>query len=168
MWTLIRTIDRLSSGVGLTGAILVLPLCGVMVYEVFARFVLDLPTFWAYELAWMTTGAHFALGMALVTLRRQHVRVDFLYGRYRPRVQALLDAVVMGCFIFPLGCWVSWALMEVAHDAFVLRELSGESGWNPVVWPLRLSVFVGFTMFTLQVFSEVMKLGYFVITGREA
>ena len=60
-------IDRVSFGVGALAATLVLPLGLIMTYEAFARFLLNLPTFWAYELSYMITGAHFALGIALVT-----------------------------------------------------------------------------------------------------
>ena len=36
-------------------------------------------------------------------------------------------------------------------------ERSGESIWNPVVWPARLSFFVGFILFALQILAEVLK-----------
>jgi TRAP-type mannitol/chloroaromatic compound transport system permease small subunit len=156
--SLTTVIDRLSSAVGLAAALLVLPLCGVMVWEVGARYLFDLPTFWAYEFSWMITGAHFALGMALVTRKRIHVRVDFLQDRFPPRVKAGIDAAAMGLLVLPMGAAVSWALLDAAAESWRIGEVSGESAWNPEVWPLRFSVAIGFALFTLQVLSETIKL----------
>ncbi len=44
---IVRSIDRLTGFVGNLGAWLVVPLFSVMVYEVVARFLFDLPTCWA-------------------------------------------------------------------------------------------------------------------------
>jgi TRAP-type mannitol/chloroaromatic compound transport system permease small subunit len=50
-----------------------------------------LPTFWAYELAYMMTGAHFALGVAYVMREGQHIRIDFIHARFSPRTKAAID-----------------------------------------------------------------------------
>jgi len=81
MFKIVFLIDKLSLVVGVNAATLVLPLGLIMIYEAFARFLLNLPTFWAYELSYMITGAHFARGIALVTRNSQHIRIDFLYSR---------------------------------------------------------------------------------------
>ena len=81
MLRIVFLIDKLSLVVGASAATLVLPLGLIMTYEALARFLLNLPTFWAYELSYMITGAHFALGIALVTRNSEHIRIDFLYSR---------------------------------------------------------------------------------------
>ena len=154
---LTRTIDRLSGATGLIGACLVLPLAGVMFYEVVLRFFFDLPTFWAYELAYMMTGAHFALGIAYVMREGQHIRIDFIYARFRPRTQAAIDLGVNVALLLPVVGWLSWALLRMAVTAFLNQEVSGESAWNPVVWPLYSVVVFGFLVFTLQIIAEAIK-----------
>ena len=77
MLRLALLIDRISIVAGSTAAMLVLPLGLIMTYEALARFTFNLPTFWAYELSYMLTGAHFALGIALVTRNNGHIRIDF-------------------------------------------------------------------------------------------
>lgn len=167
MTRLVRLIDRLSGVFGHLGSWLVLPLFCVMTWEVVARSFFNAPTFWAYELAYMITGAHFVLGIALVLRQRQHIRIDFLYARFPPRLQAGLDAVVYVCFLGPVVWWIAWKLAEVAWSAFVGHEVSGESAWNPVVWPLRTVVAVGFFLFALQIMAEAWKaLG--TALGRDA
>ena len=167
MTRLVRLVDRLTGIVGHLGAWLVVPLFCIMTWEVVARFFFDAPTFWAYEFAYMITGAHFVLGIALVLRQRQHIRIDFLYARYPRRVQAALDVVVYILFLAPVVWWMTWRLAQVAWAAFVGGEVSGDSGWNPVLWPLRTVVAFGFFLFALQILAEAWKaLG--TVLGREA
>ena len=37
------------------------------------------------------------------------------------------------------------------------NEVSGESAWNPVVWPFRVFFIVGFGLFALQAIAEILK-----------
>ena len=157
MRRLIRFVDGFTDVVGGIAASLVIPLFLIMGYEVFARFLLDLPTFWAYEFAYMITGAHFVLGIAYVTKMRRHVRIDFLYTHFPVRVQAAIDGVIYFFFLLPVSAWVSWRLGSVAYEAFLIGEVSGESAWNPLVWPLRTVVAFGYALFTLQVLAEAAK-----------
>lgn len=138
-----------------------------MGYEVFARFLLDLPTFWAYEFAWMITGAHFALGVAWVTLHRRHVRVDFLYARLSRRWQAAIDLAVNAGFVLPCMAWVTSLLARFAWEAWVRGEVSGESAWNPVVWPINTAVAFGFAVFCVQLVAEIIK-DFEIVSGRRA
>ena len=153
----LQAVDRISGATGLVGACLVLPLAAVMFYEVVLRFAFDLPTFWAYEFAWMLTGAHFALGVAFVMREGNHVRVDFLYARFGPRQRAAVDLFVEALFLAPLALWLSVHLGVETLTAWRIGEVSGESAWNPVVWPLKLAVFVGFAVFTLQVLAQMLR-----------
>lgn len=163
---LVRAIDRLSGATGFFGSCLVVPLFCVMFYEVALRFFFNLPTFWAYELGWMLTGAHFSLGIGYVLREGGHIRIDFLFAQFGPKQKALLDLLIYVCFLLPAIAWLTWALGGVAIDAYVRHEDSGESAWNPLVWPVRLTVFFGFLVFALQILAETIKAA-FVLAGRE-
>ena len=153
----VHLIDRLASCTAVAGACLVIPLFSVMFYEVVLRFVFDLPTFWAYEVAYMLTGAHFALGIAYVLREGRHVRVDFIYARLSGRTRAIIDFTVYAFFLWPLMMWLSWALFRTTIEAYRVGEVSGEAVWNPLMWPLYFVVAVGFTVFTAQIFAECLK-----------
>ena len=163
---LVTIIDRLSGATGLFGASLVLPIAAVMFYEVVLRFFFDLPTFWAYELTYMMTGAHFALGIAYVMREEQHIRIDFLYERFSPRVKATIDVVINAGFLLPTITWMTWLLTDKAIDAYLVNELSGESEWNPIVWPVYSAVAFGFFVFTLQIISDTIKRSRLLRTGK--
>ena len=157
MSRLVRILERLSGTTGLVGASLVVPLFCIMAYEVVLRFAFDLPTFWAYELAYMLTGAHFVLGIGFVMRERRHIRIDFLYARFSAKWQTVIDGTINAFFLLPLACWMTWTLRGVAVEAVVRGEVSGESAWNPVVWPLRATLAFGFAVFTLQILADVIK-----------
>ena len=72
---LVHLIDGLSDRAGQTSAFMVVPLFLIMGYEISARFIFDLPTFWAYELGYMVTGLHYVFGIAYVTKMKQHIRL---------------------------------------------------------------------------------------------
>ncbi|NKB58114.1 MAG: TRAP transporter small permease subunit [Alphaproteobacteria bacterium] len=163
--SVIRLIDRFTGTVGGIGAGLVVPLFLIMGFEVFMRFLFNLPTFWAYELAYMITGAHFVLGIAYVTKRRQHVRIDFLYSHFPPQLQAAIDCIIYCFFLLPVSAWITWRLGVVALEAYSVGETSGESAWNPVIWPVRTVAAFGFFLFTLQVLAEGMRT-FRIVSGQ--
>ena len=108
----------------------------------------------------MLTGAHFALGIALVTRNNAHIRIDFLYSRMPVRFKYLLDFTILFFSMVPLIMWVSVSLVEYAWRSWVIGETSGESGWNPLVWPVRAAIATGFVIFSAQLISEAIKTGY--------
>ncbi len=165
MRCLVRSIDILTDRVANLGAWLVAPLFAIMTYEVVARFAFDLPTFWAYELAYMITGAHFMLGIAYVLKMDRHIRIDFLYTRFSPRQRALVDFITYAAFLLPVAAWMTWRLGAVAAEAFRVGEVSGESAWNPLVWPVQSVVAFGFGLFTLQIVAEIMRT-FRIVSGR--
>ena len=166
MQGLVSLIDAFTDRVSSIGAWLVVPLFLIMGYEVFARFVLGWPTFWSWEFAYMITGSHFVLGMAYVTKSKQHVRVDFIYANLPPRVQEAIDGVIYAFFLLPVTMWMTWRLGGVALEAFRVGETSGESAWNPVIWPMRTIVAFGFGLFALQILAEAIRSLRFAL-GRE-
>jgi TRAP-type mannitol/chloroaromatic compound transport system permease small subunit len=41
--------------------------------------------------------------------------------------------------------------------ALETNELSGQSAWNPVIWPFKLVFFVAFVLLVLQILGEIIK-----------
>ncbi|MDA9949424.1 TRAP transporter small permease subunit [Paracoccaceae bacterium] len=156
MQALIDTIERITRLFGMIAAWLIVPLAGSMMWEVISRYVFSRPTIWAYEIAYMQMGALFVLGIALTTQAKAHVRVDLLYDIFSPRWKAVVDLVGF-LLLAVMILWLCYGLWGYFEDGWISGERSGESIWNPVVWPARLSFFVGFILFALQILAEVLK-----------
>ncbi|APE31896.1 C4-dicarboxylate ABC transporter substrate-binding protein [Halomonas aestuarii] len=153
---LINFIESLTLRAGWLGAVLIFPLIGALVYEVFSRYVLDRPTLWAFEISYMVMGAIFMLGMANALRVGQHVSVDILSLQMGARSNALIRLVGYALFL-PVLAWLVWELSKYALAAFESQERSGRSAWNPVIWPVFTVWFAGFLLLALQVVAELLK-----------
>ena len=145
--------------IGRIGALLALPLVAAMVYEIIARQVFNAPTFWAFEVAYMMMGTIFLFGIAYALKENAHVSVDLIYHNLNPRWRGfvwLLGSV----FLIPVVLWVTIGLSEYFWKAFEGDERTGQSAWNPVIWPFRLVYFIGFATFFLQILAECEKAIY--------
>ena len=157
MIAIARAIERISDTVGLVGAWVMAPLVVSMVYEVLARHFFGAPTFWAYEVGYMLAGTTYMFGMAYCLRMGGHIRVDFIYEGLAPRRKALVNLLGYLILMLPVGLWVTWGLFHYAVEAYDANEVSGESAWNPIIWPFRAVWTIGFAALCLQAIAEVIK-----------
>jgi TRAP-type mannitol/chloroaromatic compound transport system permease small subunit len=154
---MIRIIERISNVSGVIAAWLIVPLVFAMVYEVIARYVFNAPTIWAYEIGYLTTGSGFLLGMAYALSRDAHIRIDVVSANLSQRTKAIIDIVCYVVLLIPFLAWVTHLLFARAMDAIASGEKTGQSAWNPPLWPFRTVFFVAFALLLLQVIAEVIK-----------
>ena len=152
---ILAILDRLSDIAAFAGACAILPLVGVMVWEVFSRYVFAAPTSWVFEVSYMLMGFIFMMGTAYALKHRQHVSVDLIYGSRGPRYRALVD-ITCYVLLLPLVCWLAYALAQYGIRAYVSGEVTGKSAWNPPVWPFRVILSVGFVFFAIQIAVEFL------------
>jgi TRAP-type mannitol/chloroaromatic compound transport system permease small subunit len=154
---MVRIIERLSHFVGVIAAWLIVPLVFASVYEVIARYVFNAPTIWAYEIGYLMTGSGFLLGMAYALSRDAHIRIDVVSVNMSVRTKAIIDIVCYVGLLLPFLLWLTQVLWRRATEAIASGEKSGQSAWNPVVWPFRTVFLVAFALLILQVIAEVIK-----------
>jgi TRAP-type mannitol/chloroaromatic compound transport system permease small subunit len=167
MGRLLQSIERLSGFTGKTTAWLVVPLITATTYDVAARYVFNAPTQWAYEIAYMAMGAHALLGMAFTLREGGHIRIDAFTQRFSQTTKALVDLVGYLFFVLPCLAWVTWSLWDYWMKALRTNELSGQSAWNPVIWPFKLVFFIAFLLLALQIVAEILK-AILYLAGRRA
>ena len=162
---IIKTIDTISIWSGKTVGWLILPMVGSLVYEVFARYLFNAPTVWAYDMTYMLYGSFFMLGAAYTLQRKGHIRTDIFYGAWSPRRQGLVDAVCYLLFFFP-GMIV---FLVVTWDFFAVSFGQGErvvtSPWMPIVYPLKGAIFVATFLLVLQGIAEFLRSCYAAAKG---
>ena len=139
MRTFVRAIDRLSSACGVLAAVLVIALIILMLYDVVLRYGFNAPTLWGFDVNTWLMGAAFILSIGYALAHDAHVRVDLLYTpATRPRLR-YVDVIGFTLILLPA------------------------SAWNPVLWPFRLILFLGFLAFTLQILAEIIKRLYSIM-----
>ena len=157
MQTLVRGADRLSYFGGVLAAVLVILLVVLMLYDVVLRYAFNAPTAWGNDLNTFLMGASFVLSIAYALSTDAHVRVDLLYNeRTRPRL-AYVDLIGLTLIVLPAVAFICWGLLNHLEDAIRTGERTGSGGWNPVVWPFRAVLVIGFVMFAFQILAEIIK-----------
>lgn len=165
MRRLIRAIEGISRASGFLAAALIIVLVALMLYDVVLRYVFSAPTIWGFEVSTWTMGAIFVLAIAYALATDSHVRVDLIYDRIDRRLLNWVDLVGL-IILLPIVAWITEGLWHYFWDAYRSGEVSGQSAWNPKVWPFRALVLLGFFAFTLQILAQILKTAL-RIAGRD-
>ena len=166
MGGLLSLIERLSGFSGKLTAWLVAPLILATVYDVAARYLFTAPTTWAYEVGYMMMGAHALLGMAFTLREGGHIRIDAFTQKFSQTTKAIVDLIGYVLFVLPCLTWITWSLWNYWMKALNTHELSGQSAWNPVIWPFKLIFFIAFVLLVLQMLAEVIKAVQYLAGSR--
>jgi len=157
MKRLVRGIDALSTVLGTIAALTVVVLVVLMLYDVVLRYAFNAPTTWGNDLNTFLMGGAFVLSIAYALSTDSHVRVDLLYTERNRHYLNYVDLVGLTFIILPVVAWLTWGLWGYLLEGIRTGERTGSGGWNPVVWPFRVVLVLGFAMFTIQVFAEIVK-----------
>lgn len=150
-------VDRVSELSGRATSWLVMPLILGVTYEVFARYLLNAPTVWAYDLAYMLYASMFMLGAAYALRYGAHVRTDFLYSGFSDRHKAMVDAVGYVLFL-PALLFYLLALGRQAQHSWMIGERSIESAWRPPLYPFKWMMVVAIALLLLQAVVELLRV----------
>ena len=83
--------------------------------------------------------------------------IDILYDRLSLKSRALVNLAFYVALFLPFLVLLNDALWHYALAAFASGERSGNSAWNPPIWPFRVLLSCGFTLLALQVIAECLK-----------
>ena len=106
---------------------LVIPLILATCYEVFARYLFNSPTIWAYEFGYLLMGFHFLLGGALTLKKKSHIRIDIFYNKMSTRNKSMVDLTFYLFLIIPCLSVLSLKLFGHAQNSFLSNETTGNS-----------------------------------------
>jgi TRAP-type mannitol/chloroaromatic compound transport system permease small subunit len=122
MQKLLLLVDKASTLAGhVTGwSILVLTL--LISWEVFSRYVLNVPHAWVLDAQIMLYGLLFMMAGAYTLAKGGHVRGDVLYGFFAPRTQATIDLVLYILFFLPGIFALSYAGWIFANESMAINE----------------------------------------------
>jgi TRAP-type mannitol/chloroaromatic compound transport system permease small subunit len=154
---LIYGIDQLSRMVGHAFAWCILILTFGTCYEVFVRYVLDNPTSWAFDMSYLMYGGMFFMAGAYALSRNAHVRGDFLYRLWRPRVQAIVELTLYVLFFYPGVLALMYAGWGYGYEAARIREVSVNSPVGIPVWQMKLLIPFGAGLLAIQGIAEVLR-----------
>jgi len=153
----VRGVDVLSKTVGHAFAWCIIILTFGTSYEVFVRYVLNDPTSWAFDFSYLMYGAMFFMAGAYTLSRGGHVRGDFIYRMWRPRVQAIIELILYILFFFPGVLALVYAGWGYGYEAYRIGDVSVNSPVGIPVWQLKLLIPFGAGLLALQGVAEVLR-----------
>ena len=154
---LTQALDAITRVVGRVTAWLIIPMVGSLVYEVFARYVFDAPTVWAYDMTYMLYGTFFMLGSAWTLQRGGHIRTDTFYAEWSPRRKAIVDAACYLLFYLPAMVVFLKLGAEYFWKSYQQNERIVTSPWLPIVWPFKFVMPATAALLIIQGVSELIK-----------
>ena len=122
MQKLLLLVDKASTLAGHVTGWAIVALTGLISWEVFSRYVLNVPHPWVLDAQIMLSGLLFMMAGAYTLAKGGHVRGDVLYGFFAPRTQATIDLVLYILFFLPGIFALTYAGWIFANESMVIRE----------------------------------------------
>ena len=153
---LARAIDRLNALVGRSVAWLGLAAVLICAAAASARYALNVGSNAWLEIQWYLNAAVFLLVAGYTLKRHEHVRIDVIFGKLPPRVQAWIE-ILGGLFmLLPATIIIGWYSWPSLVNSWGIQEYSSDPG-GLIRWPVRMLIPLAFTLLALQGVSEIVK-----------
>lgn len=156
MERVLRFIDNLSELQGKVFSFLIFVATLQICYELTRRYAFNAPTSWGLELTEYLCAVTYIMGGAYAHRFDAHIRVDILYMHWSPRTKALVDIFVTNVFFFFFVGVLVWQSSIWTLEALERHATSG-TVWDPPVWPMRLSLFLGAVFLALQGIAKLIR-----------
>ena len=129
-----------------------------MVYEVAARYMFHAPTEWAFDIAYMSNGAIFLLGLGWVLRQDGHIRIDVVRNKLPATLTRITDIIIYLVILFPLFCMFSRVAIIKALYAWRTNEVEMVSPWAPLMWPFYAVIAIGLVVLSLQFLAQGLRM----------
>lgn len=157
MLAYIRFADNLSAWFGKAFAWLILLMALGTGYEVVVRYIFNSPTAWALDVSFILYGTLFMMAGAYTLSRSGHVRGDFLYRLWQPRVQARVDLVLYFIFFFPGVLALVFAGWKYAARSWQYGEVSVNSPAGVPVYQFKTVIVAAGLLLFIQGIAQVFR-----------
>jgi len=144
-----NAIDHVSHFTGISASVLYLIAIFATLYEVFARYLFNAPTEWAYEIVMVLVATCWMLSAGYITFRQRHIAVTVFSHAASPTVRWRLELFsnivgLLALFILTVDS------MSEAVEAFHRIEKSGTAFNSPMPTFLKVLLTLGATLYLAQ------------------
>jgi TRAP-type mannitol/chloroaromatic compound transport system permease small subunit len=151
-----RLIDAITERVGRWTSWLILAAVLISAVNAVIRKAFNFSSNAFLEIQWYLFAAVFLLAAGYTLLRREHVRIDVVLGRFSKRTQITVEAVCIVVFLFPFCLTVIDLVWPLVVKAYLMGEMSSNAG-GLIRWPVFALVPIGFALLLVQGVSELIK-----------
>jgi TRAP-type mannitol/chloroaromatic compound transport system permease small subunit len=157
----LERIDRLNALAGRLGALALLLMLGLGVWNVIGRYLglalgLNLSSNALIEGQWLLFSMAFLLGLGWTLQRDGHVRIDVLSSHWRERRRLRVEWWAILLLLLPFALAVLALSIGPAVEAWRIQEASPDPGGLPRYWGRSL-IPLGFLLLTLQGLVQAVR-----------
>ncbi|MBX2855625.1 MAG: TRAP transporter large permease subunit [Rhodobacteraceae bacterium] len=141
-------------GIGISCFYLIAAL--VTLFEVFSRYLLNAPTYWAFETVMMLCAAAWMLSSGFITLKQRHIAITVFHVLASPRQRWWLDLFAMIVGVIALYMLLSDASIR-AYDSIARLEKSGSAFNSPLPMMLKSLMVAGAFIYLAQLLVNLHR-----------
>ena len=145
-----RSVDRAAVFIGRVTMMMIILMTGVMLYEVFLRYVLERPTLWANELSLWMAGFIFLMAGVYAMQQRSHIRIFLLYDICPRPIQRLFDCITTLLIVLFAFFLVFGSYKQVFQNKLYKWETFGTAFDPPIPATLQPLVLIVITLVAVQ------------------
>ena len=148
-------IDAVNRTIGTIFSWILLPMIVLTTFEVFARYALNSPTVWAWELIIQIWGFMLMACGGYCYWKGGFVKVDVFYNKFPVRGKYLIGIVtaIMVLICMALVFKYGWNMFSISFQ----RNERISSVWGSPMWTMRFWVPLGAGLMFIQGVSELIK-----------
>jgi TRAP-type mannitol/chloroaromatic compound transport system permease small subunit len=128
----------------------------VMAYNVLLRYFFRTGSVAMQELEWHLMAPICMLGLSYAILKDGHVQVDILYGRFPPRLQAIIQFVSCVLVVIVVAILLKLSIPYVMQS-YNIGEGSPDPGGLPRRWILKAMLPAGFALLLIQSVAAMLR-----------
>ena len=160
---IVNSVDWFNLWAGKLCGLLILPMIGIVFYELIARRFFNQPTTWATELTTMIFGVYIVWSTGPSLLAKAQVSMDAFASRWSPRVRATVDACTFVLsFVFCLALVVKST--EYAVESVNIREFSNTPFGQPL-YHWRVLIALGLYGLLFQCVADFIRNLWLAVQG---
>ena len=151
-----KIVDHISHIVGIAVSTFYLIAALATLVEVFSRYVLNKPTYWAFETVMVSVAAAWMLSAGYVTLKKRHISITVIHNIASPSVRWWLDLFAMLVGVFALYMLLSDASIR-SYVSIERLEKSGSAFNSPLPMMMKFLMVVGAFMYLAQLLLNLHR-----------
>jgi len=156
MYFLNNIFEKLNIIIGKILSLLMVLLIINVFYDVVSRYFFDGGSIALQELEWHIFGVIILFGMSYALREESHVRVDFLYNRFSPKTQAIINIVGTILFIIPLAILIIYGSYGFVMSSYISNEISQDPGGLTHRWIIKAMIPLSF------IYLIITSIGYII------
>ena len=108
----------------------------------------------------------FMMGFAFTLKHDGHVRVDFFYRGFSPRLKAIVNLIGGLLFLIPFCLLIFFISWDYVLASWVIRETSAENNGLPFIYLLKTQMLLMPATLLLQGIAEILRSGL-ILSGAD-